>query len=435
VSAPLPTVRLTPSLEGALAGRHPWIYRDHLPDAGRALPHGGWVRVEAGRAAAIGLYDEEGQVALRLYRHAPAGGALTPPDRAFLRRAVAAAVDLRAPLEARGDDAYRLLFGEGDALPGIVVDRYGRYAVVRTYAPSLVPDAGTAASRTLETVVEAVAQSAGLRGVLFSGGPTGGRAAADPSAGDRAGDAGGHAASDGAPVLLRGEAPPPELTVRDGGRSMLVEFGAGQKTGLFLDQRENRSVVAGVARGRRVVDLFAYSGAFTVAALAGGAAHVTSVDVSSGALAAARRNVALLGEEASGRHEVHRADLMRELDAGLDATMGPRGTPSAVDLVVLDPPSLARNKGQRHAALRAFRRLNAGVMERLPEGGLLATASCTAQVSPDDFRGALAAAATDAGVRAQILHEAGHALDHPVPLSFPEGRYLTFVLLRLSRPD
>jgi 23S rRNA (cytosine1962-C5)-methyltransferase len=102
--------------------------------------------------------------------------------------------------------------------------------------------------------------------------------------------------------------------------------------------------------------------------------------------------------------------------------------------VVLDPPSLARSKGQRHGAIRTFRRLNAAIMARLPDGGLLATASCTAQVSPSDFRGALAGAALDAGVRAQVLHEAGHALDHPVPLHFPEGRYLTFVLLRVSRP-
>jgi 23S rRNA (cytosine1962-C5)-methyltransferase len=115
--------------------------------------------------------------------------------------------------------------------------------------------------------------------------------------------------------------------------------------------------------------------------------------------------------------------------------MGPRGDASETDLVVLDPPSLARSKSQRHAALRAFRRLNAGVMERLPAGGLLATASCTAQVSPADFRAALAAAAGEAGVRAQILHEAGHALDHPVSLAFPEGRYLTFLLLCVSRPD
>jgi 23S rRNA (cytosine1962-C5)-methyltransferase len=399
----LPTVTIPDHLEAVLASGHPWVYRDHLPDGGRGLPHGGWVRVEAGRAAAVGLFDAEGAIALRLYRHAPTGGALAVPDKAWLRAAVESALALRAPLAASGDDAYRLLFGEGDGLPGITVDRYGRYAVVRTYAPSLAPGANTDAARALETVVEALGAAARLRGIV-------GGSSDDEDA--RGGGGGGSA-------VLWGDAPPPQLTVRDGGRSMIVEFGAGQKTGLFLDQRENRKIVEGVAGGRRVLDLFAYTGAFSVAALAGGAEAVTSVDVSAGALAAAR-------------HRARRADLMRDMDALLDETM-PTGAASPTDLVVLDPPSLARSKGQRHGALRAFRRLNAAVMARLPEGGLLATASCTAQVSVQDFRGALAAAALEAGVRGQVLHEAGHALDHPVPLHFPEGRYLTFMLVRVSR--
>jgi 23S rRNA (cytosine1962-C5)-methyltransferase len=409
----LPTVRLAPHLEGALAAGHPWVYRDHLPADGRHLPHGGWVRVEAGSAAAVGLADAEGAIALRLYRHAPAGGALAPPDRAWLRAAVERALALRAPIAAAGDDAYRLLAGEGDGLPGITVDRYGRFAVLRTYAPSLAFGAGTAAGAVLSSVVDAVGSLARLRGVV--------------------GDGDGVQRAGGEPAVLWGDAPPPQLTVNDGGRRMLVEFGAGQKTGLFLDQRENRRVVQGVAEGRRVLDLFAYTGAFSVAALAGGALSATSVDVSAGALAAAERNVALLGEDAIARHATRRADLMRDLGGVLDEAM-PQAAEHPCDLVVLDPPSLARSKGQRHGAIRTFRRLNAAIMARLPDGGLLATASCTAQVSPSDFRGALAGAALDAGVRAQVLHEAGHALDHPVPLHFPEGRYLTFVLLRVSRP-
>ena len=412
----LPTVTIPDQLEAVLASGHPWVYRDHVPDGGRGLPHGGWVRVEAGRAAAVGLYDAEGAIALRLYRHAPTGGPLAVPDRAWLRDAVESALGLRAPLARSGDDAYRLLFGEGDGLPGITVDRYGRYAVLRTYAPSLAVGAGTAAADALETVVELLGTTARLRGIV-------GGASDDDDA--RGGGGGGN-------TVLWGDAPPPQLTVRDGGRSMIVEFGAGQKTGLFLDQRENRKIVQGVAGGRRVLDLFAYTGAFSVAALAGGAEAVTSVDVSAGALAAAERNVALLGDEAATRHGTRRADLMRDMDALLAETM-PSDAASPTDLVVLDPPSLARSKGQRHGAIRAFRRLNAAVMARLPEGGLLATASCTAQVSVHDFRGALAAAAQEAGVRAQVLHEAGHALDHPVPLHFPEGRYLTFMMLRVSR--
>ncbi|MBA2666398.1 MAG: class I SAM-dependent rRNA methyltransferase [Trueperaceae bacterium] len=407
----LATIRLPPELEGVLASGHPWVYRDHLPERGRGLESGSWVRVEAGRAAAVGLADADGAIAVRLYRHARTGGPLARPDRAWLRDAVEAAVALRSPIAASGDDAYRLLYGEGDGLPGITADRYGRWAVIRTYAPSLRPDAGTAAAEVLATVAEAIGKAADLRGVLL----------ADDTAAEEA----------STPHVLWGTAPPPRLTVRDGGRSMLVEFGVGQKTGLFLDQRENRRVVQAHAEGRSVLDLFSYTGAFSVAALAGGARTVTSVDVSAGALAAAERNVALLPGDAATRHRSHRADLMQGTPDALDGALRAHG--EIADLVVLDPPSLARNKSQRHAAIRSFRRLNAAVLARLPEGGLLATASCTAQVSVDDFRGALAAAAQDAGVRARVLHEAGHPLDHPVPLHFPEGRYLTFVLLQVSR--
>jgi 23S rRNA (cytosine1962-C5)-methyltransferase len=412
----LPTVRVAAELEGALAARHPWVYRDHLPSAAPGLPHGSWVRVEAGQAAAVGLYDADGAIAVRCYRFAPRGGPLAVPDRATLEGLVDAALALRAPLAAAGSDAYRLLYGEGDGLPGITADRYGRYAAVRTYAPSLVPGADTAASWTLQVVVARLASSAGLRGVVLVGGD--GIGDTDEGTGYQ---------------VLWGSPPPPELTVSERGRTMLVALGAGQKTGAFLDHRENRGVVEGVAADREVVDCFAYTGGFSVAALRGGAARVTSVDVSSDALALCRRSVALLGGAAQARHATRRVDLMRDLERVLSDPRGDASAPPA-DLIVLDPPALARRKAQRHAALRAYRRLNAAAMAALPDGGLLATASCTAQVSPEAFRGALARAAQDAAVFAQVLHEAAHPSDHPVPLSFPEGRYLKFLLLRVTRP-
>lgn len=412
----LPTVRVPAELEAALSARHPWVYRDHLPSAAASLPNGSWVRVEAGRAAAVGLYDAEGAIAVRCYRFAPRGGPLAVPDRATLEGLVDAALSLRAPLAAAGSDAYRLLYGEGDGLPGITVDRYGRYAVLRTYAPSLVPHADTAASWALQVVVSRIASSAGLRGVVLVGG-----------------DGAEHTGESTGYQVLWGSPPPPELTVSERGRATLVTLGAGQKTGAFLDHRENRGVVEGVAASREVVDCFAYTGGFSVAALLGGAARVTSVDVSSEALALCRRSVALLGDAAQARHATRRADLMRDLERVLSDPRGDGSAPPA-DLIVLDPPALARRKTQRHAALRAYRRLNAVAMAALPDGGLLATASCTAQVSPEAFRDVLARAAQDAAVFAQVVHEAGHPSDHPVPLSFPEGRYLKFLLLRVTRP-
>lgn len=406
----LPTLRLPDHLAAALAAGHPWVYRDHV--AGRPqLPDGAWVRVEAGRAAAVGLWAAEGAIAVRAFRRAPHGGPLAAPDRAWAEAAGARALAARATVATAGTDAYRLLFGEGDGLPGLTVDRYGRYAVARTYADGY-QRAGSDAHALLGHVVRALASALRLKGVLA-------------------------APRDGAPLAaLHGELPPPEVTVREHGLAFLANLHEGQKTGLFLDHRDNRATVRGWAAGRTVANLFAYSGAFSVHALAGGARRAVDVDVAPAALRDAARNVAANAArfpdgaaDARGRHATLALDLLADPAAALR-----HPDLAGSDLIVLDPPSLARNKGQRHAALRAYRRLNAAAMAALPEGGLLATASCTAQVAPDAFRGALAEAAAEAGVDARVLHEAGHAADHPVPLAFPEGRYLKFVLLRVDRP-
>ena len=401
----LPTLRLPDHLEGALAAGHPWVYRDHV--VGRpAIPDGAWARAEAGRAAVVGLWAADGPIALRAFRRAPQGGPLSPPDRGWVDAMVARALAQREPIAAAGSDAYRLLFGEGDGLPGLTVDRYGRYAVVKTYADGY-RRGGSAAAALLEEVVRALAGTLKLRGVLAA-----------------------HR-DDEPPLVLHGESPPPEVTVRERGLAFLASLHEGQKTGLFLDQRENRATIGALARGRRVANLFAYAGAFSVYALVGGAERAVDVDTAAAALRDAVRNVAANDEAGSlrSRHATLAHDLMADPAAALR-----HPDLAGSDLIVLDPPSLARHKGQRHAALRAYKRLNAAAMAALPAGGLLATASCTAQVSPEAFRAVLAEAALEAGVDARVLHEAGHAADHPVPLAFPEGRYLKFVVLRIDLP-
>jgi len=414
----VPTLHLPDHLAAALAAGHPWIYRDHVP--GRPdLRDGAWVRVEAGRAAALGLWAAEGAIAVRAFRRATAGGPLAVPDRAWVEAAVARALDQRARLglgqgSPAATDAYRLLFGEGDGLPGLTVDRYGRYAIVKTYADAY-RQPNSDAHALLVAVVRALAAALRLRGVLSA-----------PHAGE--------------PLApLHGEMPPPEVTVREHGLAFLANLHEGQKTGLFLDHRENRATMRGLARGRRVANLFAYTGAFSLYALAGGAARAIDVDVAAAALGDAERNVRANaaaieaadpdGGPATGRHATLALDLLADPAVALR-----HPELAGSDLIVLDPPSLARHKGQRHAALRAYRRLNGAAMAALPDGGLLATASCTAQVGPEAFRGVLAEAAAEAGVDARVLHEAAHAGDHPVPLAFLEGRYLKFVVLRVDRP-
>ncbi len=402
----LPVIRLPSNLEHTLAAGHPWVYRDHVP-RGVDVDDGAWVRVEAGRAAAVGLWSAAGAIAVRAFRRAPVSAPLAAPDRAWVTALVERAVDQRAKLEANGTDAYRLLAGEGDGLPGLVADRYGKFMIVKTYVDAY-RRAGTAAHALRADVVRALATAVGAKGVLA-------------------------APHEGEPLAaLYGQLPPPEVTVFEHGLAFLANLHEGQKTGLFLDHRDNRATVCRFAEGRHVANLFAYSGAFSVHALAGGAARAVDVDVAPAALRDAERNVAAnaaaLGAGAE-RHATLALDLLADPAAALRHPLL-----TGTDLIVLDPPSLARRKGQRHAALRAYRRLNAAAMAALPDGGLLATASCTAQVSADAFKGALAEAATEAGVDARVLHEAGHALDHPVPVAFPEGRYLKFIVLRIDRP-
>lgn len=400
--ASLPTLRLAPGLEGALRAGHPWLYRNHLP--AHALRGGEWVRVESGRTAAFGLYDASGAIGVRLFGP-------ERPDERLLAARVASAVELRAGFEGTGTDAYRLLHGEGDYLPGVVCDRYGRYAVMKRYAASL--------DRLLPLLAREVGTRLKLKGVALRGelsdDEPDGPATGGPEAGrGRA----GHALR-----ALWGEPPPPELTVKEHGLRFVTDPWRGQKTGMFLDQRENRLLVRGLAKDRRVLNLFAYHGGFSVYALAGGASSVVSVDVSRAALAAAEENVRLNGPF-PGSHAALAADVFASLPVWAEA--GPR-----YDLVILDPPSLANSAAQRRRALRAYLKLNRDALRLVTPGGLLVTASCTAQVAPEAFKEVLAEAALAAGVRAQVLAENGHALDHPVPLSFPEGRYLKLLVLRV----
>ncbi len=389
------TVALPPSLEAALRSGHPWVYRNHLGTT--ELPHGAVVRVEAGSAHAYGVYDGAGAIGVRLFGERPVP--------ALVRARVQDALALRQQLADEGHDAYRLLYGEGDGLPGIVCDRYGRFAVMKAYAGSV--------EQFLPQVAREVGSRLKLKGVAL-------RAGHDDEDGQE-GAAGGSRPA-GSLTALWGELPPPELTVTENGLRFVADPWRGQKTGLFLDQRENRQLVRRFSAGRRVLNLFAYNGGFSVYALAGGAKAVVSVDIAKPALEAAERNVTL--NPSDGEHSVLAADIFDALPRWAQQEQ-------RYDMVVLDPPSLANSSAQRRRAQRAYMRLNRDAMHLVERGGLLVTSSCTAQVAPEQFREVVAEAARAAGVRVQVLAEQGHALDHPVPLAFPEGRYLKFMLLRV----
>lgn len=375
----LPTLRLADNLAPALASGHPWLYRNHLPK--HHVQHGSWVRLEAGKEVAFGRYDDSGAIGVRMFSHQDV------PNDAWFKRRVADAVALRAPLHDV-TDAYRLLYGESDGIPSITADKYERYIVMKHYADSV--------HDLLPVVAKALSQAVKVRGIVHR--------------------------HEGELLPLYGDLPPPEVTIRERGLKLIANLYEGQKTGLFLDHRDNRATVGQFCAGKRVLNLFSYTGAFSLYAARAGAQHITNVDTAQPALEDAKRNV-LANALDINKHQFLAEDCFALLERF--AQQDPQ-----FEVIICDPPSLAKNKKQRSKAERAYTRLHRDALKALPAGGILAAASCTAQVSPDAFRETIAEGARQAGCRVQILHEAGHALDHPVAAHFPEGRYLKFLLVR-----
>ncbi|MBI3200384.1 MAG: class I SAM-dependent rRNA methyltransferase [Myxococcales bacterium] len=380
-----PDIELPRFLEAALSAGHPWVYRDHVPREFRASS-GTVVRVSAGAFTGYALWDAESQIALRVY------STREEPSAAWVADRVRQAWELRAMVRGSDTDAFRWVFGEGDGLPGIVVDLYGKWAVIALYADGL--------ERIAEWVAEALRATTELAGLVRRGRDAGSRL-----------------------EVVWGRKPPSDLVVAEHGVRMTADLELGQKTGLFLDHRENRLFVGSIAAGRRVLNLFSYTGAFSLYAARAGATQVTSVDVAAGAMDAARDNFRLNGLDADA-HDFVVADVFEHLEQA-------QRSKATWDLVISDPPSFARSKQHQKQALRAYAKLNALAMQVTSRDGLLAAASCTSQVSPDAFRQTLAEAATIARRRFQIIHEAGQPVDHPVLAQHLEGRYLKFVVGRV----
>lgn len=385
-----PTIQLPLSLKKRVAAGHPWVYRDQLAP-GLSYPGGAWVQAQCGGWRGWGLWDATSPIALRIF------STVRMPDAAWIAQRVQAAWDLRAPLRQTATNAYRVVFGEGDGVPGITVDLYDTYAVIATYADSV---------RTLlPHVVAALHEIVPVRGILE-------RLPRD----ERAGTGHDHVKT----RLLWGAPPPADLVVEEHGLKFRANVFAGQKTGLFLDHRENRHFLESWSYGRRVLNCFSYTGAFSVYAAWGGATDIVSCDIAPAAAEDARTNFALNGFNPHN-YEFLVQDCFELLEQYARAGR-------AFDLVILDPPSFATARKQMHAALRAYTKLNHLALRCVAPGGFLASASCTSQVAPEQFRAMLAEAAQLAERRLQIVHDAGQPLDHPVPAHFPEGRYLKFVL-------
>jgi 23S rRNA (cytosine1962-C5)-methyltransferase len=389
----IPRVRLRKELARSLRAGHPWIYADAL-EAPSGLPTGSVVDVvgREGRFLARGLYDARSPIAVRVATLDRDEAV----DEALVRRRVEAALAARRDLvDPETTDAFRWLNGEGDLLPGVVVDVYARVAVLRLD--------GEAVRVWREAVARAVAQI---------GRPLGIEHVFERSRGQV-----------GEP--LAGGPPPVPVEIREHGVRFAVDVVKGQKTGFFLDQRENRHLVRGLSSGKEVVNLFAYTGGFSVYAALGGARRVVTVDSAAGAVAQAEANFALNGL-AAARHKAVCADAFAWLDEA-------RRAGRRFELVIVDPPSFAPSEKALPRAVAAYRDLLALALGVLAPAGLVAAASCSSHVGLDDFLGALRDAA-DKARRPLRLHEVrGQPGDHPSLPAFPEGRYLKFVLARAIR--
>jgi 23S rRNA (cytosine1962-C5)-methyltransferase len=380
--------------ERSLQRRHPWIYATAVAKVSGNPGAGDTVRVLAADGAflAWAAFSPGSSIRARAWSFRREDEI----DAAWIEARVRDAVARRAAL-AEGSDAQRLVFGEADRLPGLVVDRYGERLVVQFLA------AGVESWR--EAIVESLVRVTGCRDVYER---------SDAAARERE----GLALREG---VLAGSPPPPLVEIDEGGVRYAVDVAGGHKTGFYLDQRENRALVSSNAAGRRVLNCFCYTGGFTLAALRGGATGALSIDSSGPALELARHNQALNG--------LQDADCRWLEDNVFDALKRLLADGERFDLIVLDPPKFAPSSHHVDRAARAYKEINLKALRLLNPGGLLFTFSCSGAIDVDLFQKIVAGAVFDAGVDAQMLRRLQAGADHPVLMTHPEGEYLKGLML------
>jgi 23S rRNA (cytosine1962-C5)-methyltransferase len=383
------TIRLKDGKERSLLRRHPWIFDSAIAKGGG--DPGETVRVEshAGQFLAWAAFSPNSKIRARAWSF-DEGQRI---DAAFLAATCEQAVRARKRFDIRSD-SMRLVHGESDGLPGLIVDRYGDTLVAQFLSAGV--------ERWKPQLADALLKETGLTR-LYERSDTNSRSLE------------GLAPASG---WLRGEGPT-ELTIRENDWTLTVDIAGGHKTGFYLDQRDSRRKFSEYTRRlqfQRVLNCYCYTGGFTVAALSGGAAHVTSIDSSGPALERARAHVALNGFDAQ------RADF---LDADVNASLRrfiEEGR--TFDAIVLDPPKLAPTAAHADRAARAYKDINRLALKLLEPGGVLFTYSCSGGISADLFHKIVASAGADAGVDGYIGERLGGAPDHPMTLAFPEGEYL-----------
>lgn len=392
-----PVVTLRRGKEESLLRFHPWVFSGAIERLPQNIEEGDVVTVVSHDGECLGTgHYQIGSIAVRMLSNKP-----EVIDYEFYKQRLIAAFDLRERvlgLVRPDNNAYRLVHGEGDFLPGLIVDVYGHTAVVQAHSPGM-HFARDIIARALTEI-----DGAAIRSVYYKSETTlPYKASLDPQNDYIIG-------SYDTNVAL------------ENGLEFYVDWLKGQKTGFFVDQRDNRDLLRRFARGRRVLNMFCYTGGFSVYAIKGGAELVHSVDSSAKAVALTEANVrANFGDEAP--HRAFAEDAFKYI-----AEM----PQDFYDLVVLDPPAFAKHRGAIKNALRGYQRLNARAMEKMPAGSVLFTFSCSQAISKEQFRLAVFSAAAQTGRRVRILHQLTQPADHPVNIYHPEGEYLKGLILYLE---
>lgn len=389
-------IKLHKGREQSVLRRHPWIFSRAIQSGTEALEDGDTVLVQDSKSNTIGTgHYQDSSLCIRLIAFEE-----VQTDQPFWQTRLNEAAQCRMSLGIRQEgytDTFRLVHGEGDQLPGLIIDVYGPVAVVQAHSIGMykaLPDIAKALIQLEAFPISAVySKSKDALPSNFA-----------------------HRITDG---WLQGKAPE-TLIVHEGGIAFQIDVETGQKTGFFLDQRENRELIRRYANGKEVFNGFCYSGGFSLYALQGGATEVVSVDTSAGALALLEQNLTI--NSFSGHHKSEKENVLTWLAEN----------EKQFDIVIVDPPAFAKSLSKRHNAIQAYKRLNIMAMARVKKGGMLFTFSCSQVVDKPLFHHTIVAAAIESGRLARVVHELGQGPDHPVSIFHPEGHYLKGLALYLD---
>ncbi|HSV87336.1 MAG TPA: class I SAM-dependent rRNA methyltransferase [Bacteroidales bacterium] len=393
-------VLLKAGKDASLRRFHPWVFSGAIQKMPLGITDGTPVEVfdSSDQYLGAGVY-QDATIAIRMLAFAPERPEITSKE--FWYRKIARAYAWRESCgltKAEGTNIYRLVNGEGDHLPGIIIDNYNGHLVVQVHATGMYPYFDQIA-QALQNVYGAALKSISDKsretlpdsfweGRSFNGNVTGESGI---------------------------------IEVKEYGHRFLVDLEKGQKTGFFIDQRENRKLLEPFAHGRKILNTFCYSGGFSVYGLKGGATEVYSLDSSAKAIELARQNVEL-NFGVDPRHHLIQADALQYL----------RHSGDTYDIIILDPPAFAKHTHVKHNALQGYKRLNYEAIKHVLPGGLLFTFSCSQVIDMPLFRGAILAAAIEAGRPVRVVHQMGQPADHPVNVFHPEGEYLKGLILLID---